>query len=84
MQVKVTIDVRGRIVSLDEVRDERIAAPFKAMAQQVGSTLEGVRCPDHRFTATNVRIHVDAAGSADLKYDSCCTKLGKLIGAALG
>lgn len=84
MQVKVTIDVRGRAVPLDEVRDARIAAPFRELASNVGASLSQVKCPEHGTTATNVRIHVDAKGSADLQYDSCCAKLGKLIQAALG
>ncbi len=84
MQVKVTLEVRGCIVPLEEIRDERLAAPFQNMALQVGTALDQVRCPDHGSGATNVRIHVDASGSADLKYDSCCAKLGKRIEAALG
>jgi len=84
MQVKVTLDVRGRVVALEEVIDDRIAAPFRAMAAQVGARMESLRCPVHGTIATNVRIHVDGRGSADLKYDSCCEKLARMIGKALG
>lgn len=84
MQVKVTIFMRGRAVPLEDVKDARISAPFRTMASQVQSTLEGILCPEHGKTATNVRITVDAKGSADLKYESCCPRLGALIGKALG
>jgi len=84
MQVKVTLDVRGRVVALEDVTDDRIAAPFRAMAAQVSAKMASLRCPVHAATATNVRIHVDATGNADLKYESCCEKLGQIIGKALG
>jgi hypothetical protein len=84
MQVKVTIFLRGRAVPLEDVKDPRISAPFRAMAVQVQSTLDAIRCPDHGKTATDVRIIVDAKGSAALKYESCCPTLGALISKALG
>jgi len=84
MQVKVTITQRGQVVALDQVKDARISAPFKNMAAQIGTTLETIRCPDHGQKATDVRVHVDAKGGVDLKYESCCPKLGALIGQALG
>ena len=28
---------------------------------------------------TNVRLHFDASGAGDLKYESCCEKLGEAI-----
>ncbi len=83
MLVKVTVTMRGRTMPLESIRDARIAGPFEAMASQVGATLESIRCPEHKKTAWNVRIVVDAQGSADLQYDSCCDKLGSLIRNAL-
>ena len=83
MQVKVTVTVRGRAVPLEQINDPRISAPFLAMARQVAASLEPIRCPDHGTGATDVRIHVDARGAADLKYESCCPKLGALISEAL-
>ena len=84
MKVQVTIFLRGRAVPIEDVKDARISAPFRTMASQVQSTLETIRCPDHDKTATDVRIIVDAKGSADLKYESCCPTLGALISKALG
>jgi hypothetical protein len=84
MQVKVTITQRGQVVALDQVKDTRISGPFKNMAAQIGKTLEALRCPEHGQQATDVRVHVDAKGAVDLQYESCCPKLGALIGKALG
>lgn len=84
MQVKVTIMQRGQVLALEQVKDTRIAGPFRNMAAQIGRTLDGIRCPEHGKQATDVRLHVDAKGGVDLKYESCCPKLGELIGKALG
>lgn len=84
MQVKVTIMQRGQVVALEQVRDSRISAPFKTMATQIGAALDAIRCPEHGQQARDVRVHVDAKGAVDLKYESCCPKLGVLIGKALG
>jgi hypothetical protein len=84
MNVKVIVTLRGRAVPLDQIKDARISAPFEAMARQVAACLAPIRCPEHGQGATDVRILVDARGAADLKYESCCPKLGALIGEALG
>ena len=46
--------------------------------------LESVTCPEHGKGPTNVRMHFDRTGAGDLKYDSCCEKLGQVVGKALG
>jgi hypothetical protein len=38
----------------------------------------------HDTTAALVRVHFDQSGNADLRYDSCCEKLGATIGATIG
>ena len=79
MQVRVTVTVGKKTLPLDQVTDTRVSTALRTAARDVGAKLERVRCPEHDKTAQNVRLHFDAAGNADLKYDSCCQKLGKAI-----
>lgn len=84
MNVRVTVSVGTRTVPLDQVSDSRIRKPIEELARQVGANLDRIKCPEHGKAASNVRIHVNAQGSPDLSYDSCCAKLGEAIGKALG
>ena len=84
LSVRVSVAVGSRTVPLEQVTDPRISSALRSAAQDVAKKLGGVRCPVHQRTATDVRIHFDSRGSADLKYDSCCEELGRRIGAALG
>lgn len=84
MDVNVTVTVGNRTVPLAQVRDNRIASALRATAKQVSSQLEKIRCPVHAKSASDVRLHFDANGAADLKYESCCDKLGAAIRDALG
>jgi hypothetical protein len=84
LPVRVTVSVGARKVPLDEVTDKRITSAFRKAADDVGKQLAAIRCPVHQKTATNVRVHFDPRGGADLQYDSCCEKLGAAIGARLG
>ncbi|HEY8040767.1 MAG TPA: hypothetical protein VIF15_13270 [Polyangiaceae bacterium] len=84
LPVRITVAVGTRVVPVDEVTDARIAHAFRNAGQDVARRLAAIHCPEHKKTATNVRIHFDKTGSADLRYDSCCEKLGKKIGEALG
>jgi GTP cyclohydrolase III len=84
LPVRVTVAVGSKTVPLDQVTDARISTALRAAAQDVGRKLGQIQCPVHHKTATNVRIHFDHRGSADLQYDSCCAKLGQVIGTALG
>ena len=81
---KVTVTMGGRPVPVEEVRDKRIGTAFAAAAKDVIAKLDAILCPEHQKAATNVRINFDHKGAADLKYDSCCEKLGKKIAAELG
>lgn len=84
LHVKVTVSVGARTVPVEEVRDPRVAAGLKSAGRDVGAKLEKVECLTHGKGPTNVRLHFDRQGAADLRYDSCCEALGKAVGAALG
>lgn len=82
--VKVTVVVGKKTVGLDEVRDARIKQGLAEAARNVGSSLAQVRCGTHGKGPTDVRLHFDASGNGDLKYESCCEALGKLVSKKLG
>ncbi len=84
LSVHITVTIGARTMSIEQVTDARISTALRATGKEVGKKLEKIRCPEHQKTATNVRIHFDAKGNADLKYDSCCEKLGEAINKALG
>ena len=84
MDVKVTVTMGSRSVAVDDVRDARIATGLRAAGKDVGTKLDKVKCPVHAKGPTHVRLHFDARGQADLKYDSCCEALGAAVGKALG
>jgi hypothetical protein len=82
--VRITVTVGTRTLPIEQVTDRRIATAFRAAGEDVGRRLEVILCPVHRKAAANVRVHFDTHGAADLKYDSCCEKLGEEVGRALG
>jgi hypothetical protein len=84
MDVKVTVALGARTVKIEDVSDARVRTAFQGAAKQVAAKLADVTCPTHKRGATDVRIHFDRTGAADLKYDSCCSVLGEKIGQALG
>jgi hypothetical protein len=84
LPVRITVDVRRRAVPVEELADRRLASALAAAAADVVSRLSPMRCPVHAQSPTNVRIHFDERGNADLRYDSCCAKLGERIRALLG
>lgn len=84
MEVKVSVTVGSRSVPVDQVRDPRIAAGVRSAGKDIGAKLDTVKCQVHGKGPTNVRLHFDARGTADLKYDSCCAALGDAVGKALG
>ncbi len=77
--VRVTVNVGRKVVALDDVRDARVASALRQAAKDVGTRLEAAKCPTHGKGPTDVRLHFDASGSGDLKYESCCEKLGETI-----
>jgi hypothetical protein len=84
LPVSVTIMVGGRAMSVEDIADAGLAATLRSAGQDVARKLAAIRCPVHHETATDVRVQFDAHGRADLRYESCCEKLGKRIGTALG
>jgi hypothetical protein len=84
LSVHITVTLGSRTLPIEQVTDARISTALRAAGQNVGKRLEKILCPAHQKTATNVRVHFDARGNADLKYDSCCEKLSETIGKALG
>jgi hypothetical protein len=84
LPVRITVTIGARTLPIDKVPDTRVASAFRTAGQDVGRRLATIECPEHQKTATNVRVHFDARGNADLQYDSCCAKLGQRIGEALG
>lgn len=83
LDVKVTILISGKEVPASQVKDKSVAAALSQMGQDIGRKLEKVRCPVHGKGPTEVRVHVGKDGSADLRYESCCTKLRDVVGRSL-
>jgi hypothetical protein len=84
VSVKVTVAVGSRKVAAEDVSDHRASEMLKKAGRDVGQKLSGVKCAVHGTGPTNVRIHFDKSGAADLQYESCCDVLGKEIGKVLG
>jgi hypothetical protein len=82
--VKVTVAMGARTVAIEDVTDQRIRVALQGAAKQVADALAKVSCPTHKRGPTDIRIHFDKSGAADLKYDSCCAALGEKVGQALG
>ena len=77
--VKVTVAVGRKVMSIEDVRDARVFIALKEAANNIGKQLSKAKCPTHGKGPTDVRLHFDAAGNGDLKYESCCEELGKAI-----
>ncbi len=84
LPVRITVTVGSRIVPIEQVTDPRISTALRSAGQDVARRLAAIRCPVHHKTATNLRVHFDPRGAADLQYESCCAKLGEAIGRVLG
>jgi len=84
MLVKITVEVQGKPVPLDRVRDAQVRAALSKLASDIGRKLDTVTCAEHNRGPKDVRVHVGARGDADIKYDSCCERLRGAVGAALG
>lgn len=84
MKVTITVSIGGRSVPLAQVSDPRISEAFTQAGRRIANKLECLSCPVHAKAPTNVRLHFDPQGNADLQYDSCCERLGALIRRELG
>ena len=79
VSVRVTVAVGRKTMALEEVKDQRVVTALRQAARDVGSRLSNAKCPTHGKGPTDVRLHFDAGGNGDLKYESCCEKLGEAI-----
>ena len=77
--VRVTVMVGRKAMALEDVKDPRVVAALRQAGADVGKRLENAKCPEHGKGPTDIRLHFDAAGTGDLKYESCCEKLGEAI-----
>ena len=84
VKVKVTVAVGARKVAAEDVSDLRASAMLTSAGKDVETKLSPITCPTHGKGPTNVRVHFDKHGVADLQYESCCEELGKLVGKVLG
>jgi hypothetical protein len=84
MPVRITVTLGARTMPVDQLKDVRLATALRGAGQDIGRKVEAILCPVHNKPATNIRIHFDQRGAADLQYESCCEALGKRIGEALG
>lgn len=81
--VRVTVAMGRKSVALEDVTDPRVVTALKQAAKDLGARLAKVSCPTHVRGPTQVRLHIDPSGAADVKYDSCCEKLAELVGKVL-
>lgn len=79
LPVRVTVAVGRKVVALDDVSDARVASALRQAAKDVGTRLAKAKCPTHGKGPTDIRLHFDARGAGDLKYESCCEQLGETI-----
>ena len=77
--VKVTVAVGRKSVPIDDVQNQKVVSALRQAARDVGMRLASAKCPTHDKGPVNVRLHFDASGAGDLKYESCCEKLGEQI-----
>jgi hypothetical protein len=81
---RITVMVGGRRVAVEGLADARLASALRSAGQEVARRLAAIECPVHHKTASDVRVHFDSQGDADVQYESCCQKLGNRIAAELG
>ncbi|MBX3186689.1 MAG: hypothetical protein KF819_06725 [Labilithrix sp.] len=77
--VRVTVAVGRKTMALEDVQNQKVVSALRQAARDVGARLATATCPTHGKGPTNVRLHFDASGAGDLKYESCCEKLGEAI-----
>jgi hypothetical protein len=79
VSVKVTVAVGRKTMALEDVQNQKVVSALRQAARDVGMRLASAKCPTHDQGPTNVRLHFDSSGAGDLKYESCCEKLGEAI-----
>jgi hypothetical protein len=81
---RITVMVGGRRVPVDGLADARLASALRNAGQEVARRLATIECPVHGKTASDVRVHFDTQGGANVQYESCCQRLGNRIATELG
>jgi hypothetical protein len=84
MEVRVYLNMGGKEVLASDIKVAKVRAGLTDMGRAVAASLAGVQCKEHGRGPKDVRIHVDAKGNGDLRYDSCCAALTALVGKATG
>jgi hypothetical protein len=77
--VRVTVAVGRKTMALDDLKNPDAVRALRQASNDVGKRLALAKCPVHGKGPTDVRLHFNAAGAGDLKFESCCEELGKAI-----
>lgn len=77
--VRVTVAVGRKTLALEDVQNQKVVSALRQAARDVGVRLAQAKCPTHDQGPTNVQLHFDNSGAGDLKYESCCEKLGEQV-----
>jgi hypothetical protein len=84
MDVRVYLKVRGKDTLAQDIKDATVKAGLLEMGRTIGISLRAVTCVEHNSAPKDVRIHIDAKGSGDLRYEACCEKLRAQVAKATG
>ncbi len=77
--VKVTIAVGRKTMALEDVQNQKVVSELRQAARDLGMRLVSAKCPFHAKGPVDVCLHFDASGTGNLKYESCCEKLGEAV-----
>lgn len=83
VHVKVTVAMGRKTLAVDEVKNASVKSTLAQAGRDLGTRLSNVKCPVHGKAPLNVQLHFDASGAGDVKYESCCEKLGEAVGKIL-
>jgi hypothetical protein len=84
MDVRVYLNVRGKDTLAQDIKDSKVRAGLVEMGRAIATSLYGVACAEHGRGPNDVRIHIDAKGNGDLRYEACCEALRTLVAKATG
>jgi hypothetical protein len=84
MDVRVYLKVRGKDTLAEDITDDKVKASLLDMGRTIGNSLRTVTCAEHSRGPKDVRIHIDAKGNGDLRYEACCEALRAQVAKATG
>jgi hypothetical protein len=84
MDVRVYLNVRGKDTLAQDIKDAKVRAGLLEMGRTIGNSLRSVTCAEHNSGPKDVRIHIDAKGNGDLRYEACCDALRTAVAKATG